>query len=110
MRGSSRSCFLSVKSGSLRTRPLVGIAVLDDDWVDQLYVDPDHTEHGIGVKLMSVAKQQRPSGLRLWTFQSNVGARRFYEGHGFIATSATDGNNEEGAPDVRYEWSPTNPS
>lgn len=88
---------------------VVGIEVLEDDWVDQLYVDPDHTGHGIGAKLMSVAKQQRPSGLRLWTFESNVGARRFYEGHGFIATGATVGDNEEGAPDVRYEWSPTNP-
>lgn len=52
---------------------VVGIVVLEDDWVDQLYMDPDHTGQGIGAKLMSVAKQQRPSGLRLWTFQSNLG-------------------------------------
>lgn len=88
---------------------VVGIAVLEDDWLDQIYVHPDHTGHGVGSRLMSVAKEQRPSGLRLWTFQSNDGARRFYERHGFIATGATDGDNEEGAPDVRYEWSPTNP-
>ena len=43
---------------------------------------------------------------QLWTFQSNHGARRFYERHGFVAVQHTDGDNEEGAPDVRYEWRP----
>jgi hypothetical protein len=46
----------------------------------------------------------RPTGLKLWTFQSNLDARRFYEAHGFIATAMTTGNNEERAPDVCYEW------
>ena len=30
---------------------------------------------------------------------------RFYERHGFTAVAATNGDNEEGAPDVRYHWS-----
>lgn len=54
---------------------------------------------------MAVAKRQRPSALRLWTFEANVRARRFYERHGFVATGSTAGDNEEGAPDVLYEWS-----
>ena len=29
------------------------------------------------------------------------------DGSGSIATDATDGDNEEGAPDVRYEWRPS---
>jgi hypothetical protein len=33
-----------------------------------------------------------------------VRARRFYERHGFVAEATTDGDNEEGAPDVRYRW------
>ena len=47
----------------------------------------------------------RPDGLELWTFQVNVGARRFYERHGFRAVELTDGSaNEEHEPDVRYVW------
>jgi hypothetical protein len=43
----------------------------------------------------------------LWTFQTNTGARRFYERHGFVAVDETDGSaNEERAPDVRYAWRP----
>ena len=47
---------------------------------------------------------------RLWTFEANVRARSFYDRHGFAATGATAGDNEEGAPDVRYEWSPSAPA
>ncbi len=85
---------------------VVAVLVLEDEWVDQLYVEPAHTGRGIGSGLMAVAKRQRPTALRLWTFEANVRARRFYERHGFVATGSTDGDNEEGAPDVRYEWSP----
>ena len=42
--------------------------------------------------------------VQLWTFQSNAGARRFYERHGFVAVQTTDGDNEEQAPDIRYLW------
>ncbi len=83
---------------------IVALLVLDADGVDQLYVDPAWTGRGLGSRLLDVAKQRRPAGLDLWTFQSNLGARRFYERHGFEAVEATDGDNEEGAPDVRYRW------
>ena len=83
---------------------IVAMLVLEDDWVDQLYVDPDWTGRGLGTRLLDVAKAQRPAGLDLWAFQSNTGARRFYERHGFTAVAMTDGDNEEGAPDVRYRW------
>lgn len=85
---------------------VAGILVLEDEWIDQLYVDPDQIGRGIGAQLMAVAKTQRASGLRLWTFDANVRARRFYERHGFVPTAATTGDNEEGAADVLYEWSP----
>jgi GNAT superfamily N-acetyltransferase len=82
---------------------LAGILVLDGDFVDQLYVEPGLTGRGIGSALLAVAKRQRPAGLQLWTFQSNAGAQRFYERHGFIAVRRTDGHdNEERAPDVLY--------
>jgi GNAT superfamily N-acetyltransferase len=83
---------------------IIALLVLDEDWVDQLYVAPDWTGNGVGSRLLGRAKQRRPTGLRLWTFQANAGARRFYERNGFVATATTDGDNEEAAPDVRYQW------
>jgi GNAT superfamily N-acetyltransferase len=84
----------------------VALMVLDQEWIDQLYVDPSMTRRGIGGTLLEHAKRERPTGLRLWTFQSNVDARRFYEARGFVATATTSGDNEEHAPDVCYEWLP----
>lgn len=81
-----------------------GILVLDGPWLDQLYVEPTLTGRGIGGRLVELAKRERPDGLRLWTFASNVHAQRFYERQGFVATRRTDGDNEEGAPDILYVW------
>jgi GNAT superfamily N-acetyltransferase len=85
------------------SRALAGILVLDGDWVDQLYVDPLATGRGIGSALLHQAKRERPNGLKLWTFQSNAGAQRFYLRHGFVEADRTDGSeNEERAPDILY--------
>jgi GNAT superfamily N-acetyltransferase len=84
---------------------LAGILVLDGEAVDHLYVDPERTGHGIGSALLDVAKRERSHGLELWTFQTNTGAQRFYERHGFAVADRTDGrDNEERAPDVLYVW------
>jgi GNAT superfamily N-acetyltransferase len=84
---------------------LAGILVLDGDFVDHLYVEPDLTGRGIGSALLAVAKRERPDGLQLWAFQTNTGARRFYERHGFVEVRRTDGReNEERAPDVLYRY------
>lgn len=86
---------------------VVGLMVLDGDFVSQLYVDPAHVGVGVGSQLLAMAQSLRPQGLQLWTFQSNDGARRFYEKRGFTAVEWTDGtDNEEQAPDVRYDWRP----
>ncbi len=76
------------------------------DWLDQLYVDASFCGKGLGSRLLALAKARCPAGLQLWTFQSNFGARRFYERHGFVPVEYTDGDNEEQSPDVRYKWSP----
>ena len=87
------------------TGKLAGILVLDGPWVDQLYVEPALTGRGIGTGLLNLAKRERQTGLRLWTFASNTGAQRFYERHGFIEMRRTDGrDNEERAPDILYVW------
>ena len=85
---------------------VVGLLVLEPGWVDHLYLEPDRTGQGIGTQLLDHAKQLHPGGLDLWAFQSNVGARRFYERHGFTAVRFTDGDNEEREPDVLYRWRP----
>ena len=83
---------------------VVAMMSLRDDWVDQLYVDPSWQGRGVGTLLLEFAKQRSAAGLDLWTFQTNEGARHFYERHGFAPVEWTDGDNEEGAPDVRYRW------
>jgi GNAT superfamily N-acetyltransferase len=83
---------------------VVGVLVVEDpDWIDQLYVDPEQQHRGIGSELLALALEQLDGRARLWCFRSNTAARRFYERHGFVATAQTDGDNEEGEPDVRYE-------
>jgi GNAT superfamily N-acetyltransferase len=85
----------------------VGLMSLDGEMLDQLYVRPGWTGQGIGSELLRLAKARRPGGLALYTFQVNSGARRFYERHRFVAVSFGDGSgNDEGQPDVRYEWRP----
>lgn len=83
---------------------LVGLLVLDEDSLEQLCVEPTLTGRGIGAELVRLAKRKRAQGLRLWTFASNVRAQRFYERHGFVERDRTDGDNEEGAPDILYVW------
>lgn len=85
---------------------LSGLLVLNGTWLDHLYIDPDHLGEGLGSELLEHAKSLSPSGLQLWAFQSNLGARRFYERHGFVEGESTDGDNEENAPDVHYTWRP----
>lgn len=84
---------------------IVGVLTLDGDDLDQLYVDPDAAGEGIGSMLVELAKQLRPGGLALWTFQSNRRAQRFYQHHGFTEVRRTDGaGNEELLPDLRMVW------
>jgi GNAT superfamily N-acetyltransferase len=88
-----------------RQRTLVGILVLDGDWLDQLYVEPALTGRGVGAALLRLAKRRHPDGLWLWVFASNIGAQRFYERHGFAEIERTDGrDNEERSPDILYAW------
>jgi len=76
-------------------------------WITQLYISPAHVNQGIGTLLLSHALATLPLPVRLWCFQRNVRARRFYERHKFNALKFTDGSaNEERLPDVLYERAP----
>lgn len=75
-------------------------------WVDHLYLQPSSVGQGIGSELLSRALKTLPRPIRLYTFEENHGARRFYERHGFLPITFGDGSeNEEGCPDVLYEFS-----
>ena len=74
-------------------------------WIMQMAVDPPHVATGIGSALLEHAVAVLPSPIRLYTFEANAGARRFYERHGFRAIQLTDGqDNQERCPDVLYEF------
>ena len=76
----------------------------DATWITQLYLHPSHVARGIGSRLLGRALGTVPPPIRLYTFQQNSGARRFYERHGFVPISFSDGaGNEERCPDVLYE-------
>jgi GNAT superfamily N-acetyltransferase len=84
-----------------------GFIVLTDEALQYIYLDSGWTGRGIGTALLEHAKERRPAGFTLWTFQQNEGARHFYERHGLRAVEFTEGaGNEERTPDVRYEWRP----
>jgi len=86
---------------------VVGFIAMEGEWVEHLYIAPAHQGIGIGNALLKRAKELRPEGLMLWTFERNHRARGFYERRGFVAVEFTDGSrNEERMPDVRYEWKP----
>lgn len=98
-RGVTVACNPETIVGLLATSLAEGIA-----WIDQLYILPESVGKGIGSSLLrhGLASLARP--VRLYTFQANAGARRFYEKHGFRATAFSDGStNEENCPDVLFE-------
>ncbi len=87
---------------------IVAVLVLDGDDLEQFYVAPGEQRRGVGDAMLAHAKRLRPAGLRLWAFQRNAPARRFYEARGFVATKFTDGaTNMEREADVHYEWKPS---
>ena len=87
---------------------IVGVLAVEREdgisWLNQLYLAPSHVGRGLGTRLLGHALQSLSLPVRLYTFQANVRARRFYERHGFKAIAFTDGGaNEEHCPDVLYE-------
>jgi ribosomal protein S18 acetylase RimI-like enzyme len=81
------------------------IAMAHGDLIEHLYVRPDRQRRGIGTALLDEAKARMPGGFRLWVFQQNDQARRFYERNRLAVLELTDGSgNEEKTPDALYGW------
>ena len=74
-------------------------------WIDHLYLDPSAVGRGLGTLLLREATNILGAPIRLYTFQQNENARRFYRRHGFREIGFSDGAlNEEKLPDVLLEW------
>ncbi len=85
---------------------VAGYIGFDDGWIHHLYLLPEFQGRGIGPQLLALALADGRRR-RLWTFQRNDRARRFYEARGFVLLELTDGSgNEEKTPDALYEWRP----
>ena len=85
---------------------VVGYLGFDADWINHLYILPDFQAQGIGSALLAKATADGRAR-KLWTFQQNARARKFYEDRGFVLVKLTDGaGNEEKTPDALYEWRP----
>ena len=82
----------------------IGLLALEGESIEQLYIEPDQQRTGIGRALLDFAMENSKGRLQLHTHQSNMGARRFYEGHGFRAVEFGVSAPPESEPDVRYEW------
>jgi putative acetyltransferase len=84
---------------------IVGFLTMGDGTVHNLYIRPTHQARGIGHSLMETAKVSSGGELKLWVFEPNEHAIRFYERHGFTTLRKTDGrDNEEKVPDRQMIW------
>jgi ribosomal protein S18 acetylase RimI-like enzyme len=88
---------------TLHDRP-VALLAMNGDFIDQLYVHPDHWRRGIGEMLLAFARERSPEHLWLYTLQINVNARAFYEKNGFVAEKFGVSPAPESEPDVEYHW------
>ena len=82
----------------------VGFMAMNNDFVDQLYIDPDHQRRGIGRSLLNLARERSPEHVWLYTLQVNASARAFYEKNGFVAEKFGISPPPESEPDVEYHW------
>lgn len=84
---------------------IVGFLSMGEGTIHNLYILPSHQGQGIGHLLMETAKASSGGQLKLWVFEQNEGAIRFYERHGFTTVRKTDGRgNEEKVPDRLMAW------
>ncbi len=79
---------------------ICGFIAADGPFVTALYLAPAARNRGLGARLLASTRQ---SPQRLWTFQPNTAACRFYAREGFRENRRTEGDNEEGLPDILLE-------
>ncbi len=81
------------------------IVIVRERELNQLFIDPNYQNQGIGSALMNKAKEICPQGLKLTVLQQNITACRFYKKHGFTAGKLSI-NKVNGQPCIEYSWFP----
>lgn len=81
---------------------ILAFVAYDEEWIQQLYVSIHAQGQGLGSMLLNHVMEKRDH-LKLYTFDSNHKAKRFYEKHGFIGQLGSY-DNEEGLLDILYIW------
>ena len=85
-------------------RGVVGFMALEKHIIQALYIKKDYQGFGFGQAAIRFSQKQFEE-LRLWVFQSNKGAQRFYRRLGFQIGKMSDGqDNDYNLPDVFYCW------
>jgi len=82
--------------------PIVGFIAVDATHINQLAVDVNYQHRGVGSALLRHLLSITEGPWRLFTFQRNESARRFYEKHGFCVVGFGVSPPPENEPDVEY--------
>ena len=86
---------------------VVGFLALEKHIIQALYIKKDFQGFGFGQAAIKFAQKQFKE-LRLWVFQSNLGAQKFYQRLGFQIVEKSDGeDNDYRLPDIFYCWKST---
>jgi putative acetyltransferase len=67
---------------------IVGFLLMTDGHIDMLFMDPAASGQGAGARLLAAAEALGAKSLEC--FRDNLGARRFYERHGWSITREYD--------------------
>lgn len=88
---------------AVRDGAILGFVLRDGPALTALYLEPGVRRSGLGARLLEAA-QAGQDMLDLWVFATNAPARAFYAKAGFTELRRTDGDNEEGLPDIALRW------
>lgn len=88
---------------------LIGLAAIDGDWLDSLYVLPTEQGRGIGAMLLEVVKASHPAGFGLAVVSANSRARTFYRKHGLIELEERAGAADDAGTETVLAWLGTDP-
>ena len=79
----------------------VGIVSVTGSLIEDLYVLPEHRNHGCGALLLQHALRQCEGRPVLWILENNTGAARFYRRAGFTETGRRN-NITEGLDEIEF--------
>lgn len=97
---SERELWVAVRGGVH-----LGFVLVEDDWLDLVFVHPGRPARGVGAALLDLVKGLRPGGFGLRVHQDNERARRFYRRHGLVELERTDGSGyADATPDLQMAW------